>query len=140
MLKSSTLLLLLCLPAACAKRAPTTVADAPAPVTAAASADSAAAPAGKFVPPRLVSSVPLAIKFRTVTRGGRGMPPAPPARIDFTYEVVIDTIGRAKMGTLVVRGTHAADVRDSVVEWLRRSRFAPATLDGVPVEGLFRMR
>jgi hypothetical protein len=138
---AASLVLVLASSAACAPRATTSAGDAAAP--AAVQAQGAAvdsATTGRYVPPRMIRGGQAPpVRVVSPERRSASMPSTPP-RIDVSYEVMIDTAGNAKVETLIVRGTQADAFRESLLVSLRTARFAPATRDGVPVEGWYRTR
>ena len=58
-------------------------------------------------------------------------------RVDI--RVMVDPNGRADISTLQMTGNALSDNRNAITEWLARSMFEPATTDGLPVRGEFRM-
>jgi hypothetical protein len=67
-----------------------------------------------------------------------GATPQQPVALDI--QVQIDTLGRADLSTLQLSGQGVEANRQIVADWLQRTRFEPARLNGYLVSGWFRFK
>ena len=59
--------------------------------------------------------------------------------LSFSVEVMIDSAGSPMMDTFKVSGPLTTQDMQAVRDWIQQSAFKPATQDGKPVQGLFRI-
>ncbi len=80
-----------------------------------------------YVAPKMMSAPTITMR----TRGGpfRG-----------TLDIPIDASGHADANAIRSTGSMDDLMRQSIRDWLDQAIFTPATRDGVPVAGVFRMR
>ena len=92
-----------------------------------ASGDPAPAPS-VVVPPRVTQQQSV-LRFRTRS----------PTRFRGTVEVPVDENGRAEVFRMRVMPRMDDLMRRDIEEWLQGVTFKPATRDGVPVAGVYKM-
>ena len=61
-------------------------------------------------------------------------------QMDVTYELMIRPDGSPDLATLQILGKGASEMKDSITDWIRASKFEPATKDGVPVTSRYKGR
>ena len=81
-----------------------------------------------YVPPKMMSGM-AQLSLRSRGAPFRG-----------TIDVPIDASGHADANAIRAIGSMDDLMRQSIREWLEQVIFTPATRDGVPVAGVFRMR
>ena len=63
-----------------------------------------------------------------------------PGRFTGAIELAIDVNGRPDFLSMKVMGRMTDEVRRAFIEYFRQSTFAPATINGVPVPGVYKIR
>ena len=91
---------------------------------------------GETTSPRLVGTARLPT-LRITTSGVSPTVTGPPTLL--TIDVFVDEQGKPDLSTFQVTGRAAAENRQVLEEWMQQQTFEPATKNGKPVRGRFRM-